>query len=60
MKVHYLNEFIIYKHRSQDSAVDMATGYELDDWGTGVLVPVWSGFSHLHNIHTAPEVGGGG
>jgi hypothetical protein len=28
--------------RSRDSAVDIATGYGLDDWGVGVRVPVGS------------------
>jgi hypothetical protein len=28
--------------RSRDSSVGIATGYELDDWGVGVLVPVQS------------------
>jgi hypothetical protein len=30
------------RRRRRDSAVGIATGYELDDRGVGVRVPVWS------------------
>jgi hypothetical protein len=35
-----LNTYATYLIRSRDSSVGIATGYGLDDWGTGVRVPV--------------------
>jgi hypothetical protein len=38
---------------SQGSSVGIATGYELDDRGSGVRLPVEAGnFSRLHSVQT--------
>jgi hypothetical protein len=54
-------------YRSRDSSVGIATGYGLDDWGTGVSVPVGSWISLLYVVqigagfHTAfYPIGSGG
>jgi hypothetical protein len=39
--------------KSRDSAVCIALGYGLDDWGSRVRFPAWDGnFSPLHRVQT--------
>jgi hypothetical protein len=42
--------------RSRDSSVGIATGYELQDGGVGVRVPVGLEFSLLHVVQTGSGV----
>jgi hypothetical protein len=40
------------ENKSWDSVVGIATGYELDDQGVDVRVPVKQEFSLLHGVHS--------
>jgi hypothetical protein len=51
LNIHISTKYI-FENGNRDSAVGIATGCGLDDWGIGVRVPVGQEFSHFHIVQT--------
>jgi hypothetical protein len=51
LKIHSMLSSLVYK--SRDSSIGIATGYELDDWGSAVRFSARTGnFSLHHRVQT--------